>query len=404
MRILWYSNSPRVGTGYGVQTAQVVPRIRALGHDIAVHSNWPHHGEVIAWESHPDIPIFPNGADNYGNDIVAAHAEAWKADWTITLYDAWPLKRDMFPERVASWVPVDHQPVPPSVAAWCRQVSPIAMSRFGERMLRDQGIDSTYIPHSIDTSVFRPTERTRAGHKPREALRVPNDAFMVMIAAANQGNHPPRKAWGPMFLALGHFMRQHPDAWAYIHTDKLGPLRGIDLGALATATGLPTERVRWADRYAYGTGRITPTDLASLYTAADVLLASSMGEGFGIPTVEAQACGLPVIVSDFSAQPELCESGWLVKGQPWWDEAQDAFFFEPFVHSIAANLEDAYAAKGDQSLRDRAVAFAAGYDSDLVFDLHWRPFLAELEARLEQPAPLNRAERRRAKKAKGKAA
>lgn len=394
MRILWFSNSPRVGTGYGTQTKEVVPRIVAAGHDVAISANWPHHGEVIDAFDDGKTPLFPAGKDKYSNDIVAAHAAVWKADWTITLYDVWPLVRDRFPENVASWVPIDHQPVPPEVANWCKTVRPIAMSRFGQRMLAEQDIESAYIPHSIDTSVFRPTPTTRMGQPTREAVGIPADAFVVIIAAANQGVHPPRKAWAQMYLALGHFMRENPDVWLYVHTDKIG-LGGVDLDSLEQATGLPMERVRYTDAYAYATGRVMPEDLAALYSMSDVMLASSMGEGFGIPVVEAQACGTPVIVSDFSAQPELCASGWLVQGQPYWDEAQRSWFLDPFVHSILKNLEDAYAARGDNGLRERAVAFAAAYDTDRVFAEHWVPFLDSLEAK---PA-LPRAERRRQAKA-----
>jgi glycosyltransferase involved in cell wall biosynthesis len=394
LRILWYSNSPLASTGYGVQTAEVVPRLNAAGHPTAVGSNWGQYGATIEWNG---IPIFPGGKDKYSNDIVAAHAGAWQADWTITLYDTWPLNRGMFPERVASWVPIDHSPVPPEVARWCKTVTPIAMSRFGQRMLTEQGIDSTYIPHSVNTKIFRPTPQTRGGQEPRKALGIPDDAFLVIIAAANQGVHPPRKAWAQMYLALSHFMRQHPDAWLYVHTDKIG-VGGLDLSTLEQATSLPLERVRYTDAYSYASGRIPQEDLAALYSMADVMLASSMGEGFGIPVIEAQACGVPVIVSDFSAQPELCESRWLVQGQPYWDEAQAAWFHDPFVHSIVARLTDAYAARGDNGLRERAVAFAAAYDSDLVFERYWLPFLAELQAGLE-PVPMNRAERRRRKKA-----
>lgn len=389
MRILWFSNTPLAGTGYGVQTAEVVPRLKAAGHDVAIACNWGHYGTAIEWNG---IPMFPAGKDKYSNDIVQAHADAWEADWTITLYDTWPLHRARFPANTASWVPIDHQPAPPEVTEWCKQVTPIAMSRFGQSMLRDQGVDSTYIPHSI-SKAFVPADPAPV----REALGIPADAFVVVIAAANQGVHPPRKAWGHMYLALAHFLREHPDAYVYIHTDKIG-LGGVDLTVLERATTLPMERVRYTDPYAYASGRVSQSNLASIYSAGDVLLAPSMGEGFGVPVIEAQACGLPVIVSDFSAQPELCESGWLVNGQYWWDEAQAAWFFDPFIHSIVKNLEAAYAARGDQSIRDRAVEFAQQYDSDLVFERYWVPFLAELDAKDEPP--LNRAERRRQKKAR----
>lgn len=394
MRLLWFSNTPLAGTGYGVQTAEIVPLIKEAGHDIAIACNWGHYGTAIEWNG---LPMFPAGKDKYSNDIIGAHAQTWQADWTITLYDVWPLHRKRFPERVASWVPVDHQPVPPEVAAWCKTVNPIAMSKFGQRMLNDQGIGSTYIPHSVNTGIFKPTEVTRAGVKPREALGIPDDAFVVIIAAANQGTHPPRKAWAHMYFALSVFLREHPDAWLYVHTDKIG-LGGIDLDVLEKATGLPMERVRYTDPYNYAAGRITQADLAALYSMSDVMLAPSMGEGFGVPVIEAQACGTPVIVSDFSAQPELCESGWLVKGQYWWDEAQAAWFYDPFVNSILSRLQDAYAARGDNGLRERAVAFAADYDTRKVFDTYWRPYLAELESKLSLPVKPNRAERRRAKR------
>lgn len=400
VRILWFSNAPYMGTGYGMQTADVALRLKGDGHEVAIACNAGLYGSAIEWNG---LPLFPGGLDAYSNDIVAAHAQVWKADWTITLYDAWPLKRDMFPERVASWVPIDHQPVPPHVAAWCKQVEPIAMSRFGQRMLRDQGIESTYIPHAIDTGVFKPSPTTRNGRRPREAMDIPADAFLIMIAAANKGVHPPRKAWGQMYSALSRFMAEHPDAWLYVHTDKMG-IGGVDLAVLEKATGLPMERVRYTDPYSYAAGRVGPEDLAALYTAADVLLASSMGEGFGIPVVEAQACGTPVIVSDFSAQPELCGAGWLVSGQFYWDEAQLAWMFDPYSQSIVARLADAYAARGDRALREQAIEFAAGYDSARIFKQHWRPFLAELTAKLEQPPTPNRAERRRRAKAKERAA
>ena len=59
MKILWKSAHPELGSGYGQQTALVVPRLKALGHDmylgLTFGQNYPG-----AWNG---IPVFPTTAD-----------------------------------------------------------------------------------------------------------------------------------------------------------------------------------------------------------------------------------------------------------------------------------------------------------------------------------------------------
>jgi hypothetical protein len=93
--------------------------------------------------------------------------------------------------------------------------------------------------------------------------------------------------------------------------------------------------------------------------------------------IEAQACGVPVIASSFTAQPELVGAGWTVDGQLWWDQASHSWYQRPFVREIVDRLEQAYAADLE-GMQEQAIAFAAGYDADVVFDTYWRPLLAAL--------------------------
>lgn len=384
MRIAWYSNAPWAETGYGTQTRQVIRRLADDGHDVAVLANHGWAAGVTSWQG---IPVYPQGADGaYSCDVMVAHYMNWacrSADpcLLVTLFDVWPLQNELF-DRVpviASWVPIDHQPVPPKVAEWCRrpEVAPIAMAKFGQAELGRLGIESLYVPHAVDTSVFNPEADGAAW---RAAYGIPEDAFVVCINAANKANRfVHRKAYPEMMAALGVFMRQHPDVWLFVHSLADRRHGGFDLAVLATVNQVPSERMRVVEQYRYLVG-VPDTELAAMYAGSDVLLATSMGEGFGIPVIEAQACGTPVVVSNFSAQPELVGDGWLVEGHRWWDDPQGAWQILPDPAEIVLRLEEARARGRGRSVK--AAEFAQCYDADHVYRTHWKPTLDQLEGRL----------------------
>jgi glycosyltransferase involved in cell wall biosynthesis len=110
----------------------------------------------------------------------------------------------------------------------------------------------------------------------------------------------------------------------------------------------------------------------------DVLLAPTLGEGFGITVIDAQACGVPVIVSDFSAQPELVGHGWKVRGQPLWDATQDAWFQTPSVAGIVDALNESYQQRTNKPSKVARGFVVDNYDADKVYSNMWRPFLASL--------------------------
>ena len=385
-RILWSSNSPWAATGYSEQTAQVTSRLKKAGYDVAIASNYGLEGSIMEWEG---IPVYPRGFDLYSNDVVPAYCMDWgrptgRQALIITLYDAWVMQGagwDLI-ERIASWVPIDHFPAPPAVIKWLARpnVTPIAMSKFGLDAINRADVEALYIPHAVDSHVFKPTDAILSGDGPipaRQWMGVPEDSYVITMVSANKAGNIDRKSFAESFLAAAMVMQEHTDIWLYLHTEATPAMSGLDLRALLTATGVPADRVKFADSYAYRMG-VPKEAMAAIYTASDVLLQPSRGEGFGIPAIEAGLCSTPQIVSNATAQPELVGDGWIVDVQPAWDASQGCWFFTPLVPSLVDALQEAYARGRGRS--DKAREFALQYDADRVFDEYWRPALDVLLA------------------------
>jgi len=401
-RIAWYSNACHIPSGYGMQTAQVVHQMVKDGHDVAVTAN---HGAQVMMNCAHGHPIFPEGLIRYSLDAAPENIKAWVGEepgFGVILFDLWPLNGvDAFKElNLACWTPIDHNPAPPMVIKFLKEGNhhAIAMSRFGHQMLVDAGIsnsDITYIPHGIDTQLF--SDKGKGG---RAAMGIPDDAFLVVTNAANRGRIPVRKAFGEMADAMAKFMFDRPDVYWMIHTEPQGHSEGVNIPRLVAHLGIDPQRVRYPHPVHWRNG-IPQEAIAAMYSAADVQLLTSMGEGFGIPAVESQACGTPVIVSDFSAQPELIgKHGKAVPVQRVWDEFQQSFFAIPNVPAIVAALQETYEeTKAGKVDRAAVAAEMWRYDQTKLYEASWRPLIQMMSARKRPSAPaLNRAQRRASKK------
>jgi glycosyltransferase involved in cell wall biosynthesis len=384
--ISWYSNSLNQPTGYGTQSKQVISRLVKDGHKVAMLSNYGGEGVNSLIETGSGlIPHYSRGMNQYSTDVLPLNHAHWKSEnpnlpaFLITLYDVWVLDNpalDSIP--IASWTPIDHSPAPEKVLAWLKKpnVTPIAMSKFGKAMIENAGLESEYIPHAIDTNLFKPTELLPEGKSGREFVGG-TDKFVVGMNFANKaGGFIHRKAVAENFLAFAIFASKHDDVILYLHTEPYGKQSGFVLPNILQACGVPPEKVMMVDPIAYQYG-ISQETLAAIYSAWDVGLFCNYGEGFGIPQIEAQACGVPIITSNFAASAELASpDSFLVNGQPFWDAGQHTWFNIPLVSGIVDALEQAYQ-RGKGEFPD-TVAFAQGYDADKVYKESWKPLIKKL--------------------------
>ncbi len=308
----------------------------------------------------------------------------------MLLQDVWVLNQGIENYKglnLAAWCPIDHDPAPPLVTQFLQQadVRTIAMSKFGEDRLNAAGVETLgMIPHGVNTDIFRPQPEQR--QMIRAGLKLPQDAFVVGMVAANQG-WPSRKSFPQVFEAFAEFHRRHNDTMLYLHADVLGRNHGVNLIELGKTCGIPQTALATSDQLMLHLG--IPQELVSgVFNAFNVLCMPSMGEGFGIPLIEAQACGVPVITNDWTAMSELCGAGWLVDGDRWYDRDQNSYQKVPRVSEILDALEESY--KHAEGMTDKARMFALDYDVEKLYQEQWVPMIDQL-GRPREVAPLRLA-------------
>ena len=91
------------------------------------------------------------------------------------------------------------------------------------------------------------------------------------------------------------------------------PHRLVIAGRMAWQTGPVAEAIAASPvrEHVVATGYLEEDELGEVIGAADALALVSLFEGFGVPVVEAFACGVPVLVSDRSSLPEVAGPGGL---------------------------------------------------------------------------------------------
>lgn len=382
MRISFLSNAPWSPTGYGQQLKIVLPHLKSMGHALSVQAFYGHAGSPIDYNN---ITVYGAVAQPFGMDVVRAHANNFKADFVISNMDAWVIEPPMFFEQKwVAWFPIDSEPIPPLVLekvsqAWHR----IVWTGFAQREMDRAGLDYDYIPYGVNTNLFAPGDKTKA----REIAHMPQDKFIVGMVAMNKG-YPPRKAFYKNIEAFKMLHDKHPDTFLYLHTlDGSRPNgEAIDLVSFCNIIGLKIgEDIAFADQYSYVLG-YPEQAMVTLYNCFDVHLLVSMGEGFGMPQLEAQACGVPVICGDWTTMPELCFSGWKVerKDAEKTYTLQNSFQFDPHADAIADKLEQAYRIPGNTDYMKRAREGAMKYDIANIVEKYWKPVLAKLENKLQQ--------------------
>jgi len=185
--------------------------------------------------------------------------------------------------------------LPAAMEAAHRASAVIAVSESAGQEVRQhlQRPDTVVIPEGVDLSQFQPASDAAV-----QAIRKQYDLDRFVLCV---GTLQTRKNHLRLIQAFEKIQAQIPHSLAIAG--------GNGSGAEAIQAHLaahPNPRIRLL-------GYVEDDNLPALYTAADGLALPSLWEGFGLPLLEAMACGTPVLTSDTSSLREVTgDAGLLV--------------------------------------------------------------------------------------------
>ena len=266
-----------------VASANLHPVLRRLAPDV-IHLHWLAHGFVrpedfatwqrpLVWTMH-DVWPFTGGCHiNLGCTRYEAQCGCCPV---LASQDEHDLSHQLWQRKMAAWQDLT--------------IHFVALSTWAADSLRASSLGARHpihvIPNGIDGDLFRPQPKAAA----RQQLGLPTEKKIILFGAMNLTDSA--KGY-PQFVAALERLAAQPDAKTkHIVTFGSGDARRVDETGMATThLGFITDDQR----------------LATIYSAADVMVVPSLQENFVQTAAEALACGVPVVCFDATGLKDAVE-------------------------------------------------------------------------------------------------
>jgi glycosyltransferase involved in cell wall biosynthesis len=185
-----------------------------------------------------------------------------------------------------------------TVRAAARVLTPSEFSK--RRILESYGLDESKVvvmPNGV-SSTFHPISREIAQRWAQSALGLAVPYVLTV------GDLQPRKNHVSLIRAFEQLVRAYPQLTHHLVVVGKPTWHAQEIREFARKSSV-------ADRIHF-TGFVSDADLVKLYGACDLFVYPSFYEGFGLPILEAMACGRAVACSNTSAMPEVADSAALL--------------------------------------------------------------------------------------------
>lgn len=296
-----------VSSGYGRIEAEINRNLVKRGYHVMAASLSYDGLLPAAYDSEP-LPYHVASLQGKPNwpDCVMAIAGAFQPDAVWVTQDA-PysgivrgLPIDWSRVAFIMTSPVDGAPIYPAWIETAKQSDAVlTISEFGVSAWADAGIQAGLTRPGINPNKFyRLSDDKRT--EIRGKLGIAPDAFVLSVAAQNQG----RKSIPQMMKGFFDFAKDKPTARILLDMDAVSPA-GWDLPSLC-------KQNRWDESkviYRVDAQQKGIMELRERYNAADAHSVLAFREGFGLPILEAMACGVVSMAQDWCAGTEVLKDG-----------------------------------------------------------------------------------------------
>jgi glycosyltransferase involved in cell wall biosynthesis len=306
-KLLVISRLPGLKKGYAITLSSIYQQHILQSHYEVHHLAWHYYDKPFMTEG---VHIYPDNQDGVNDpqylkallysirpDVILLHADAHFFIPYMPVLQAWK-------GPIVGWFTVDYeQNQNPStlVAVLQRCQRLLGLADFGiTQMARDYTGSIGKVPLGVDTQYFKPVSSEHK-HALRQQWEVPLNACIFLMVANNFW----RKGLEYAIQSFFEYCERYPEAgknsFLYLHTE-----RTVELVEQVRSLGL-SRKVMITPQYHPIKKPLPTAALAELYQLSDIFLLTTLGEGFGMTLLEAQATGLPIIVSDNSVIREVTQ-------------------------------------------------------------------------------------------------
>ncbi len=277
----------------------------------------PHNEKYRAW------PVF-NPRDPYGREKAAMMMQQMEYDILFLFQDSFildfmskvipVLKNQGKKFKSIVYYPIDGTPK----EEWIKNVTHadhvVTYSQFGLEKSKEaySGCgDILVIPHGTNLNDFKKLDEETVKRFKEAYFKHNKDKFIITNLNRNQQ----RKDIPRTIAAFKEFRKEVPNSMLYLHMAARD--QGWDLNEVVKAYGFNThDDVLFPDRF--GPNQGYPIEIVNLiYNASDLVVSTTLGEGFGLSWAEAMATKTPVLMPNNTVMPEfitedrgyLCDSG-----------------------------------------------------------------------------------------------